>query len=53
MYTKIPIAGISRYDWLKLRKCGIGGSEAASVCGLNPYSSPMKVFQDKTKEEIE
>lgn len=53
MYTKIPTAGISRYDWLKLRKCGIGGSEAASVCGLNPYSSPMKVFQDKTKVELE
>lgn len=53
MYTKIPTAGISRKEWLKLRKNGIGGSDAAAVCGLNPYSSPMKVFLDKTKEDVE
>lgn len=52
MYTKIPIADLDRGDWLKLRKTGIGGSDAAAVCNLNPYSSPMKVFMDKTSEEI-
>ena len=39
---------ITHEEWLALRKQGIGGSDAGAVCGLNPYSSPRKVFQDKT-----
>ena len=42
-----------REKWLELRKQGIGGSDAGAVCGVNPYSSPMKVFQDKTSDETE
>ncbi|MCX4321231.1 MAG: YqaJ viral recombinase family protein, partial [Lachnospiraceae bacterium] len=42
-----------REKWLELRKQGIGGSDAGAVCGVNPYSSPMKVFQDKTGDETE
>lgn len=38
-------------EWLELRKTGIGGSDAGAVCGLNPYSSPIKVFYDKTGRE--
>lgn len=53
MYTKIPIKDLSREEWLKLRKTGIGGSDAGSICGMNPYSSPMKVYQDKTSDTIE
>ena len=45
---KIPTAGMSRQEWLKLRKEGIGGSDAGAICGLNPYSSPMSIYQDKT-----
>lgn len=51
MYEKIPTAGLSRLEWLQLRKQGIGGSDAGAVCGLNPYSSQMNVFLDKTSEE--
>lgn len=40
-------------EWLQLRKTGIGGSDAGAVCGVNPYSSPMKVFHDKTMDEVE
>ena len=47
MYTKIPIGGLDRKEWLRLRQSGIGGSDAGAVCGMNPYSSPMKVYQDK------
>lgn len=39
---------LTHTEWLELRKRGIGGSDAGAVCGLNPYSSPMKVFRDKT-----
>ena len=53
MYEKIPTAGMSREEWLKLRKTGIGGSDAGAICGLNPYSSRMKVFRDKTTDEAE
>lgn len=48
MCLKISLNGMSREDWLKVRKTGIGGSDAGAVCGLNPYSSAMKVFRDKT-----
>ena len=50
---KIPTAGMSRQEWLRLRKEGIGGSDAGAVCGLNPYASPMSVYRDKTSDETE
>ncbi len=53
MFTKIPTAGMSRAQWLLERKSGLGGSDAGAVCGLNPYSSPMKVFMDKTGKEVQ
>ena len=39
---------MTREDWLEQRKKGIGGSDASSIMGLNPYSSPLKVYMDKT-----
>ena len=53
MYTKKSTVGLSERQWLQLRKTGIGGSDAGAVCGLNPYASPMAVFQDKTTDTIE
>lgn len=53
MFEKIPLTGMGHEEWLRLRKSGIGGSDAGAICGVNPYSSAMKVFQDKTSEEIE
>lgn len=43
---KTPTAGMSRQEWLKLRKTGIGGSDAGAVCGVNPYASPIHVYLD-------
>ena len=48
MFEKIPISDITNEEWLQLRKTGIGGSDAGTVCGVNPYSSSIKVFRDKT-----
>ncbi len=48
MFEKIPISDITNEEWLQLRKTGIGGSDAGAVCGVNPYSSAIKVFRDKT-----
>ncbi len=53
MYEKIPTAGMSSEEWLTLRKTGIGGSDAGSICGVNPFGSPMKVYHDKTSSKIE
>lgn len=53
MFDKISLSGVSNADWLRLRKSGIGGSDAGAICGVNPYSSAMKVFRDKTSTEVE
>ena len=39
---------LSREDWLSVRKYGIGGSDAAAAVGLNPYTSPLELWLDKT-----
>ena len=53
MVEKIPISGMSNEEWLRQRKTGIGGSDAGAICGVNPFSSRMKVFRDKTSDEVE
>ena len=40
--------GISREDWLAIRKQGIGSSDAAAACGLNPYQSMLELWMIKT-----
>ena len=35
-------------EWLQLRKSGIGGSDAGTILGVNPYSSPYALYADKT-----
>lgn len=43
----ISTVKMDREEWLKVRQSGIGGSEIASLLGINPWSSPIKVWQDK------
>ncbi|MBO7158116.1 MAG: YqaJ viral recombinase family protein [Clostridia bacterium] len=40
-------AKISHDEWLNLRRTFIGGSDAAAVVGLNPYTSKYSLFWDK------
>lgn len=37
-----------RDEWLRKRFTGIGGSEAASVVGLNPWQTPLDLWRIKT-----
>lgn len=37
-----------REEWLKYRSMGIGGSDAAAIVGLNPYTTPYSLWADKT-----
>ena len=53
MFEKISLSGVSHTEWLRIRKSGIGGSDAGAVCGMNPYSSVIKVYKDKVSDEIE
>lgn len=40
--------GMERADWLALRRHGIGGSDAAAICGQSRYRSPLEVWLEKT-----
>lgn len=53
MKKLVSTLNLDTESWLKYRKCGIGGSDAGAVCGLNPYRSAMAVYLDKTTDEIE
>lgn len=42
--------GMSREDWLKYRRTGIGASEVGTVMGLSPYKSSIQLFYEKIGE---
>lgn len=42
-----------RPDWLQLRKGGLGGSDALATANLDPYRSPLRVWLEKTSDDIE
>lgn len=46
MITKVATA--NKEEWKALRSKYIGGSDAASVVGLNPFSSPYALWAEKT-----
>jgi len=37
----------TREEWLRERAAGVGGSEAAAVCGLSPWQTPLDVYMSK------
>lgn len=53
MKRLVDTTKITHEEWLKYRKMGISGTDAGSICGLNPYRSAMQVFIDKTTDTIE
>lgn len=42
------ITSSNRENWLTARRTGIGGSDVASVLGLNPWRTPYDLWMDKT-----
>ena len=46
--TAIKTAEMARDDWLQERSKGIGGSDVATVLGLNPYKTPLSLWEEKT-----
>lgn len=53
MSKLVSTKNMPKSEWLKWRKKGIGGSEAGTVCGFNPYASVMQVYYDKISDEID
>lgn len=53
-FTEIRFTGTQEEinkQWVEARKNGIGGSDVASIMGLNKYSSPLNVWLIKTGRE--
>lgn len=42
--------GLSKQEWLKWRQKGVGGSDIASICGINPWHSALACYYDKTEK---
>lgn len=41
---------MNREEWLKARRAGIGGSDAAAIAGISPWRSSFDVYVDKTED---
>ena len=48
--VRVAPADLPREEWLLCRRQGIGGSDIAAICGLNPYTSALAVYYDKRGE---
>lgn len=44
----VDTKNITRKEWLKKRQMGIGGSDVASLFGLNPYKSLLSLYFEKS-----
>ena len=44
IYTK----DMQTEEWLNNRRLGIGGSDASTILGLNPFNSILRLWEDKT-----
>lgn len=39
-----------RLEFLEQRREGVGGSDVAAICGLDPYRGPLDIYLDKVRE---
>lgn len=53
MKRLVSTIGLEHAEWLQYRKKGITGSDAGAICGMNPYRSAFKVYEDKLTLEVE
>ena len=53
MKRLVSTRDLSKEDWLRYRKCGITGTDAGAILGLNPYRSAFQVYHDKISDTIE
>ena len=53
MKRLISTLNLSKEDWLRYCKCGITGTDAGAILGLNPYRSAFQVYHDKISDTFE
>ena len=53
MKRLVSTRNLSKEDWLRYRKCGITGTDAGAILGLNPYRSAFQVYHDKISDTTE
>lgn len=53
MNEAVSTKEMSRDEWLKLRKSGLGGSDVAVILGFNKYKSPFQLYLEKTTDFVE
>ena len=44
----VETKNLSQAEWLEVRRQGIGSSDCAAACGLNPYMSMLELWMIKT-----
>ena len=44
----IPVWDKTNEEWLEIRKGGIGGSDAGTICGVNKYKSAYALWAEKS-----
>ena len=49
----VETEGLSREEWLRYRKCGIGGSDVAAILGISKWNSATSLWMDKTNQTNE
>ena len=42
----VDTKNLSQAEWLEIRRQGIGSSDCAAACGLNPYMSMLELWMD-------
>lgn len=47
----VETEGMSREEWLRWRKKGIGGSDVAAILGINKWTSAIELWLDKTNQK--
>ena len=52
MITKESTRDMSREAWLEKRRLSIGGSDAGTLLGLNPHTSPYALWAEKTGKVV-
>ena len=49
----VETENLSKEEWLRWRKCGIGGSDVSCLLGINKWKSEIELWLDKTNQTNE
>ena len=53
MKRLVSTLNLTKEDWLRYRKCGITGTDAGAILGLNPYRSAFQVYLAQTESSTQ